>query len=68
MENAELDRKLQDLAFLRLQAKRVAESAEIRQRTAAGQRINNYDRRVRLELQPDGTVQPAVTASIQTGN
>lgn len=59
---AELERKLEDPAFLRLQARRAEEAAEMRQRTAAGQRVRVSDPRVRLDLQPDGTIRPAVTA------
>jgi hypothetical protein len=63
LEKADLERKLEDPLFLRLQERRVLESAEMRQRAAAGQRIDASDPRVRLELQPDGTVRSTVTAS-----
>lgn len=59
---ADLERKFEDPAFLRLQARRADEAAEMRQRTAAGQRVRVSDPRVRLDLQPDGTIRPAVTA------
>lgn len=60
-EKAALERNLEDSAFLRLQAKRADEASEMRQRSAANQRINPSDPRVRLDLQPDGTVRPALT-------
>lgn len=59
---AELERKLEDPAFLHTQARRAEEAAALRQRIAAGQSIRVTDRRVRLELQPDGTVRPAHAA------
>ena len=62
-EKAGLERKLEDPAFLRLQARRADEAIELRQRAAANQRINPKDPRVRLDLQPDGTVRPALTAT-----
>ncbi len=65
---AELERKLEDPAFLRLQARRADEAAALRQRTAAGESIRVTDRRVRLELQPDGTVRPAHTVGISPEN
>lgn len=65
-EKANLERKLEDPAFLRLQARRADEAAAVYRQTAANKRVNVSDRRVRLELQPDGTVRPALTASIPT--
>ncbi len=62
-EKAGLERKLEDPAFLRLQARRADEAIELRQRAAANQRINPKDPRIRLDLQPDGTVRPALTAT-----
>lgn len=62
-EKAGLERKLEDPAFLRLQARRADEAIELRQRAAANQRINPTDPRVRLDLQPDGTIRPALTAT-----
>ena len=62
---AELERKLQDPLFLRIQERRVIEEAEMRQKAAAKERINTSDRRLLLELQPDGSVRPAVAASAQ---
>jgi hypothetical protein len=65
LEVADLERKLHDPLFLRFQERRVLEEAEIRQKAAAKERINTSDPRVRLELQPDGTVRPAIAASAQ---
>ena len=62
-EKAGLERKLEDPAFLRLQARRADEAIELRQRAAANQRINPKDPRIRLDLQPDGSVRPALTAT-----
>ncbi|HEU0010654.1 MAG TPA: hypothetical protein VFT34_12630 [Verrucomicrobiae bacterium] len=62
-EKADLERKLQDPLFLRRQAQRVEQAAEVRQRAAAKQPINLYDPRVLLDLQPDGTVRPAIATS-----
>lgn len=62
LERADLERKLEDPLFLRTQERRVMEAVEARQRAAAGQRIDASDKRVRLELQPDGTVRPVFAA------
>lgn len=62
LEKADLERKLEDPLFLRVQERRVLEAAELRQRAAAGQRINISDPRMQLKLQPDGSVLPVVTA------
>lgn len=62
-EKAGLERKLEDPAFLRLQARRADEAIELRQRAAANQRINPKDPRIRLDLQPDGSIRPALTAT-----
>jgi len=64
-EKAELERKLEDPLFLRRQATRVEQAAELRQRAAAKQPIKLVDPRVMLDLQPDGTVRPAVATSAQ---
>ena len=56
-EAAELERKLMDSAFVRLQARRLDEAAELRQQEAAGRKVRATDPRSRLELQPDGSVQ-----------
>lgn len=61
-EKAGLERRLEDSAFLKLQARRADEAAELRQRTAANQRIRTTDPRVHLEFQPDGTVRAASAA------
>ena len=61
-EKAGLERLLEDPAFLRLQASRSEDAIELRQRAAASRRTRSTDPRVRLDLQPDGTVRPAVTA------
>jgi hypothetical protein len=58
-ERAELERKLEDPAFLKLQARRAEEAAELYRQAAAGRRIRTADKRLPLELQPDGTVRPA---------
>lgn len=63
LDFANLERKLDDLPFLQLQARRAEESAELRRRAASNQRIDASDPRVRLELQPDGTVRPVIAAS-----
>lgn len=62
-EKADLERKLQDPLFLRRQALRIEEAAELRQRAAANQPIKILDPRVLLDLQPDGTVRPAIATS-----
>jgi hypothetical protein len=62
-EKADLERKLQDPLFLRRQATRVEQAAVQRQRTAANQPSKLADPRVLLDLQPDGTVRPAVATS-----
>jgi hypothetical protein len=62
-EKAGLERKMEDPAFLRLQARRADEAIELRQRAAANQRINPTDPRIRLDLQPDGSVRPDLTAT-----
>jgi DNA repair exonuclease SbcCD ATPase subunit len=58
-EKANLERLLDDLSFLRLQASRSEDAAELRQRAASKQPIRAGDSRVRLELQPDGSVRPS---------
>jgi chromosome segregation ATPase len=64
VEKADLERKLQDPLFLRRQAQRVEQAAELRQRAAANQPIKVTDPRLLLDLQPDGTVRPAIATSI----
>ena len=63
LDQTELERKLEDPAFLRLQARRAEDAAELRRRTAANQRIRSTDPRVQLDLQPDGSVRPAIIAT-----
>lgn len=63
LDKADLERKLQDPLFLRRQAVRVEQAAELRQRAAANQPIKIADPRLILDLQPDGTVRPAITSS-----
>ena len=63
LDKAEIERKLEDPAFLRLQTRRAEDAAELRRRTAAHQRLRGTDPRVRLDLQPDGTVRPAIKAT-----
>ncbi len=58
-EKANLERLLDDPAFLRLQASRSEDAAETRQRLGSKQALRSSDPRVRLELQPDGSVRPA---------
>lgn len=62
-EKANLERQLNDPAFLRLQATRAEDAAQVRQRTASRQSVRATDTRVRLELQPDGSVRPAAPAT-----
>jgi len=62
-EKADLERRLQDPLFLRRQALRVEQAAELRQRAAANQPIKIIDPRVLLDLQPDGSVRPAIATS-----
>jgi DNA repair exonuclease SbcCD ATPase subunit len=62
-EKAGLERLLEDPAFLRLQANRSEDAIELRQRAAANRRTRSTDPRVRLDLQPDGTVRPATAAA-----
>ena len=63
LDKADLERRMDDPAFLRAQARRAEEAAELRRRNATHQRIRTADPRVPLVLQPDGTVRPAFTAS-----
>ncbi len=58
-EKANLERLLDDPAFLRVQAARAEDAASSRQRLAAKQGLKASDPRVRLELQADGSVRPA---------
>lgn len=58
-EKANLEKLLDDPSFLRLQASRSEDAAEMRQRAASKQAVRAADSRVRLELQPDGSVRPA---------
>lgn len=60
-EKANLERLLEDPAFLRVQAARAEDAAQVRQRTASRQPVRASDNRVRLELQPDGSVRPATS-------
>lgn len=62
LEASDLERKLADPLFLRLQERRLLETAEVRQKAAAKERIDTSDPRVSLELQPDGSVRPAYGA------
>ena len=66
-EKAGLERLLEDPAFLRLQANRSEDAIELRQRAAANRRTRSTDPRVRLDLQPDGTVRPATAAAATVG-
>ena len=66
LEVADLERKLENPLFLHFQEMRVLEAAGIREQAAGQQPIHLSDPRVRLELQPDGTVRPAVAAGTQS--
>lgn len=61
LERADLERKLQDPLFLRSQATLVEQSAVLRQRAAANQPIKMKN--LVLDLQPDGSVRPAIATS-----
>jgi hypothetical protein len=63
LEKADLQRTFEDPEFLRLQAKRAEDAAQTSQRVASKQRIDVSDSRVRLELQPDGTVRPLLSTN-----
>jgi chromosome segregation ATPase len=63
LELADLRRAFDDPEFLRLQAKRAEDAAETNRRLASKQRIDVSDPRVRLELQPDGTVRPWIATN-----
>ncbi len=65
-EKANLERLLDDPAFLRVQASRAEDAAASRQRLAAKGSLKASDSRVRLELQPDGSVRPAVPDAAAT--
>ncbi len=65
VEKAGLERQLEDAAFLRLQVKKVEDQAALRKRLASNRPIAASDSRLRLELHPDGTVQPAALGSKQ---
>ncbi|MEK7674990.1 MAG: hypothetical protein AAB676_04030 [Verrucomicrobiota bacterium] len=60
VEKADLESKIEDPVFLRLQAKKVADQAALRRRLASARRIDASDPRVRLELQQDGSVHPVI--------
>jgi chromosome segregation ATPase len=60
LEKADLERKLNDPAFLRAQTKRAEEQAELIKRTAFHPHTKATDKRAHLELQPDGSVQPVI--------
>jgi len=53
---ADLERKLEDPSFLRVQARHAEDAAEVRRRVAANERVRVTDSHARLSLQPDGTV------------
>jgi len=56
-ELAQLQNKLENVPFLRTQLARAEDDAEVRRRTAAtGRYPAASDRRIRLEMRPDGTV------------
>ena len=63
VEKADLERQLNDPAFLRLQMQKAEENAAVQKQMAAGGRIDASDPRVRLVLQPDGTVRPLVLSN-----
>ena len=65
-EKASLERLLEDPAFLRLQARRSEDAIELRQRNAANKRTRSTDPRVRLDLQPDGSVRPVYVSEEST--
>lgn len=60
LAEAENKRKLNDLAFLKLQLERTEQDLETRVRLAKGGPGPDIDRKARLELQPDGTVRAVV--------
>jgi chromosome segregation ATPase len=65
LELAEISLKLDDPAFLRIQAEKAEDAAVLRKRMATHP-VNPSDRRLRLELQADGsvrTVPPVKTAA-----
>lgn len=58
LDHAELSRRLDDPVFLRTQTEKARDAAALRRQTATRQ-VSATDRRLALELQPDGTVRPA---------
>ncbi|HEY2952513.1 MAG TPA: hypothetical protein VGK40_08025 [Verrucomicrobiae bacterium] len=67
IEKADLERKLDDPDFLRLQRKKADDAAEVRKHIGAGRPVNASDKRLRLVLQPDGTVRTVAPAATQAG-
>jgi septal ring factor EnvC (AmiA/AmiB activator) len=70
LELSQLQNKLENVTFLRTQLARAEDEVELRRRVAGGRHPSASDRRVRLELQQDGTVRavpaaPTTTASSQ---
>ncbi|HKX60287.1 MAG TPA: hypothetical protein VJS65_00565 [Verrucomicrobiae bacterium] len=59
VEHSELQTKLFDLEFLERQVKDAEEAAAIRRRMASARTGASPDKRMKLELQPDGTVKYA---------
>lgn len=66
VEKADLERKLDDPAFLRLQTRRAEENLDLRKRMASAGRIIASDSRVRLELEQDGSVRPTMPANARS--
>jgi|SRR6185369_4486058 chromosome segregation ATPase len=66
VERADLSRKLEDPAFLRLQVKKAEDQAALDKRVAAAKHIDASDPRLRLDLQPNGIVRPILPGSEQT--
>ena len=68
LENADLQRKLIDLQFLRLQMERVRADIETAKRMAAAKPGSRPDFRRPVIMLPDGAVEFAPPTSLETGN
>ena len=68
LEKADLDRKLDDANFLRVQLAKVEEDAELKRRLIKAGTSASVSSKARLELQADGTVRPLLPVDTQAKN
>jgi chromosome segregation ATPase len=64
VEYADLQRKLEDIGFLRVQLTRAEEDAAVARRLAKGGHSASVSSKARLELLDDGTVRPVLPAVV----